>query len=268
MLKQSFLLAAMLLMLTDANAQFGSLGLSIGPSFPVGSFGDDEVNNSSSGLAKTGLLLEIGYTHPVSKYFSLAMMLHGQLNGLNTEALENTFSKTRINNTPFLFDGTTPPPPPTGTIYPNWKFSKSYWRTGSLLLGGQVQLPLGSRGLYFIGKAMAGPTYVSSPKIEGSSITDTATAHVSQTSEHAVGLGYLIGGGVQYGVSKKLFITGRLDFFGTNKITFEDVTASVTTTKGNPSNPLGYTITQMQMTADAKQTISTVNLSVGIGLRL
>jgi hypothetical protein len=181
--------------------------------------------------------------------------------------LESVFSKTPIAVGPVFSDGYQPPPPVPGTVYPNWKFEKDHWLTGSLLLGAQAQLP-SKQKLSFSARAMLGPSYVSSPEVKGQSYTDTATATMTQSGPHAWGIGYLIGGGVRYNVSEKIFITGGVELFGTNKITFEDITATVTTTKGNLQNPTSYSVSTMTVHGNGKQTISTINASAGIGLRL
>lgn len=260
----------MLLAIVSLHAQVkerSSLTLSVGPSFPIGNFGDDDVSSNSAGLAKTGVMLELGYVHPITKYSNLVAMLHAQQNGLNTAALENAFSKTKIFTAPVAWSGTGVPPVPQGTVYPNWKFEKDHWRTASLLLGVQTQLPLASKG-YFVGTALFGPAYASTPKINGKSTTDTATATASQSSVHAWGLGYLVSGGVRYNISSRIFLSGALNIFGTNKITFKNIKATLNTTKGNPSSPGGMQVSQSTVTANGKQSITTVNLAAGIGLRL
>lgn len=254
--------------LVNGQANRPSLKLSVGAAAPLGKFGQDEINNSRSGFAKTGVLIDLSYARSLSKRIWVEVMLHGQQNPLNTSALEDGFSNTPFYQGVYVSPVVGPPPPPSsGTTYKNWKFEDDNWLTASLLFGVNGRYPLGaSQKLFAQARLMLGPVYVSSPEINGTSSSPTATAHLEQTDANGWGVAYTAGGGVEYDVSNSIYLLGKLDVFGTTSIKFKDIKATLTTFTGPVSNPA--TVSQTTVTGDAKQAVSTLNVAVGIGFRL
>jgi hypothetical protein len=250
------------------NNRKSSLTLSLGPSFPVGSYAAKSLGNDKAGFASIGEQVNISYDLPIGKYVDISFMLYGQRNGLNRKAMEGELSQSKFYGSGFFVwsPGTVPPTNPTYTTYPNWKVDKKAWLMGSALGGVSAEIPFKPTSKYsFIAKLMVGAVYVSSPKLYGESITDTAQAYVEQTSKSAFGVSYLVRAGIKYNLNKKWSFVAAIDHFATNSIKFKDVKATVTTFKTVGGLPQA---TQSSMTADASQTINALNLNVGISLRL
>ncbi len=240
-----------------------------GASLPIGNFGNDDITDDKAGVAKLGQAGSISYAQLTGKKLGFAITIQGQRSPIDTKAAEKKFSELNFNRG-ILSVGTDPnqPPPPSPPVkYPNWKFEKRSWLSGALLLGGYGEFTaVGSSGFSFITKAMLGPVYAESPAIKGSSITDTATAVYEQTSSSSFGLAYLLSGGIKLHLNKRLYFLTSLEYMGTNNMTFDDIEATLTTTKGTPGG--GFTISQSKVTGSGKQTISTINLVAGIAFRL
>src|SRR5215216_710639 len=160
------------------------ISFSAGPSFPIGKFNSKEFYSPSSGFAKTGLSINISYDHLIGKHFGIAATLKGQTNPLDINSMEKSFSKAKIYSGAFAFSA--PPqttPPSSYTTYPNWKFDKASWLLAVILLGPSAKFTMQSNGkTFFTTKAMIGAIYAKSPKLNGDSRTDTATAHIEQSS--------------------------------------------------------------------------------------
>lgn len=271
-MQKTLLLTFSLLLLafqSIAQGLFGkhTIAISVGPSVPVGAFADKKTTQETAGFAQTGLQVNASYVHRVSKHFGIAAMLFGQRHALDTKAMEQEFAQMGFSTGVYTGPDPFPTPEPTYTYYPNWQFDKNAWLTGSLLLGVEGGFPVkGSRALSIITRAMLGAAYATSPELEGSSVTDTATARYEMESGSGFGLSYLLRGGIQYGVNDKISLLFSADYLGTSGITFPDVKATFTAAKydnGFPSQ-----MSQSTITADGRQKIATVNFNIGIGLKL
>lgn len=248
----------------------GIIVFSVGPSFPVGKYGSKNSMNNSAGLAKPGETASISYYSKKKKQFGYIVALQAQRNPLNTNELETTFSQAKFERfTIFTLSGNNPqPPPPSYTMYPNWKFDKHVWAAGSLLAGCYAEFASHNSSLSFISKAMIGAVYASSPKLNGKSITDTATAHFEQNSRSGIGFIYLLSSGLKYHISKKLSLYSHLEYAETNSIKFKKIKTVLFTTHGSPNDQANFSTSQSSVTMDGKQKIASINFSIGIGLRL
>lgn len=109
----------------------GYLSFNAGPSFPVSGYGKKEVTDNNSGLARLGGSAVFSYSRLTGKKFGLSVSLSGQLNPLDTKAIEKGFSELKFNNMFYAWSGSIdqplPPPPATGNKYPNWSFENKSW---------------------------------------------------------------------------------------------------------------------------------------------
>lgn len=244
------------------------LSIVTGGSLPIGNFGNDDITDDKAGVAKLGQAGGISYTQLTGKKIGFAVAIQGQRNPFNTKSAEKKFSELNLAQGFFTGGNPNQPPPTLPEVkYPNWEFEKRSWLTGALLMGGYGEFAPGvSKGFSFTTKAMLGPVYAESPAIKGSSVTDTATAVYEQTSSSSFGLAWLLSGGIKVNINRRLCFVTSLEYMGTNKLTFDDIEATLTTTKGTPGP--GFTISQSKATGSAKQTISTINLVAGIAIRL
>ena len=268
MVGKFFVIASMLLMSVIANAQNSraALKLGVGAAVPLGKFGQTEINNSKAGFAKTGPLLNLSFSHLLSRHTWAEVTVQFQQNPLNTSAMEDGFSNTKFYQGLYVSSTLAPYNFPY-TTHKNWHFEMAEWNTVTLLLGFSGKYPLGTSNKVFArAKLQVGPVYVSSPGIYGESNSGTGGARMEQTAAHALSMAYTAGGGIEYDLNSRLFFTTHVDVFGTSSMRFKDIVAKLTFWDGTPSNPT--TIQQNSVKGDARQAITTINASVGLGLRL
>jgi hypothetical protein len=248
---------------------------SIGPSIPVGNFSSHNFQNNNAGFAKAGEQLNFSYEHKINKIFGLAASLHAQRNPVDISAMVSYFSSTKSSQSFFYASSanTTPPPPQNVSFapFPNWKFTKASWFHSSFLLGFTVELPLSKINdkLTFTTKLMGGIAYAYSPKLNGSSDTDTSHAKIAQSGAYAFGFSYLYHAGLKYKITKKAFLQFGIDYFGTSNIIFKNVqeTFNAISISGSGLNASAYS-SKSVITSNAYQTIATFNCNIGIGMRL
>lgn len=242
------------------------LSLTLGPSISTGKFGETEISSNNIGFAGTGQFASLSYGFLLDRKFGICIELHGQRNPLATGKLESAYARTNLAIGVIVWPGppSPPPPPPPPTYYPNWKFEKSSWLSASLQVGSYGQFPLQSK-FSVNARALIGAAFAKCPQLEGSSITDTATAHIFQNDGSAWAFAYTLGTGVQYDISRTLYVTAQLSFFGTNKFRFKQIKTTTTTTKGTPGSP--YQVAQSTRVYDRSQHITSLNTGIGIGFR-
>lgn len=267
--RQLFLSALIFFTVISTTAQTSRPSLSIGAGLavPLGQFGETKVNNPGSGFAKTGTMVNIAYSQPVARRIWAEVTVQLQRNPLNTKKMEEVFSNTRFYQGVFV--SPTVPAQSTfpDTLFQNWKFKNNSWLTSSLLLGVNGRYPMGpSNKIFAHARISAGPVYVVSPEIDGTSTGTNGVTYLEQTSESGWGMAFTAGGGIDIELNDKLYFITHVQSFLTTGVKFEDVTATLTSLSGPSSNP--STIIQTTVTADAKQAISALNVNVGIGLKL
>lgn len=242
------------------------LDLTIGPSLPIGEYGKTDITNRSSGFANTGEFLKISYTHLLNTNFGLSAAIHGQRNPIDRKAFETSLAQADFYGSPFA--SPTPNPYPTQgpySRYGNWKFDKSSWLFGTLLLGGHGQvIPHASKNIVLLAKAMFGPVYAHAPELNGKSTSDTAVAEIKQKSSSAFGIAYLISGGVKFKLTDKIYLLTQAEYLGTNKIVFKDVETTVSSI--HYSNSFPTSASMQKSTVNGKQKIASVNLNFGIAI--
>ena len=134
---------------------------------------------------------------------------------------------------------------------------------GSILIGGYWDFPFQNiKNLAFLTRAMFGIIYISSPMLQGNSITDTATARIDQNSVSGFGFSYLVRGELKYNLNRKINIHLSIDYLATNRITFHDLKTTFLTVKNENGFP---SVAQAIITRDGKQTIQSLNPGLGIG---
>ena len=269
-MKKKFLILSILLFVmmdiySQNNADKEYLSFTIGPSFPVGGYAKKDFQNLSSGFAKTGGVINISYYRLMGKKTGITATLLGQINPLNTSAVAQTFNQVPFNSFGF---GSQPGqlPPANETIYPNWHVDNRSWKIAALMFGGYGEFNSGNGSkISFVTRALIGALYASSPSLKASSITDTAAAYLTQSSGSAVGFSFLLGAGIKYKLSSRISLLSGIEYLGTTKLTFKDIKAVVTTTKGREGT-LEHTVSQGFTTGNATQKINDLNLNFGIGL--
>jgi hypothetical protein len=244
-----------------------SLSFSLGSSIPIGNFGSTSTSNKYAGYAKIGEAVNLTIAHKLSRKIALVGTLYGQRNALNTALLAKQYEKVAI---PFYYNGNGP------NYYPNWSFNKKSWYIGSLLLGLNTELLNTQRGkLSVTAKVLAGLAYVQLPELNGNSKTDTSFLVIKQSSATSFAMAYQVGIGINYKCSNKWMLLANVEYFGTNTITFKNITEFIAATSGGLIVPGYYSVSNSRMppqvlsqTGYIRQPIGTLNICVGIGLRL
>ena len=244
-----------------------SLSIGIGPSFPLGDFGSKDLNDNGAGFAGIGQALNIDYFLPFSKNFGLIVSATGQRNPVNTKKLEESFNEF-VFSPPMLFFGggfTSPVVIPV-IKYEHWNFEQATWWGGNVMAGIQMSSDPDHYGVNFYSRLQFGAQYVSMPEFQGKSETDTLIATYTQTTSHGIGFAYSFSAGMNYSLNNKTFLFANAGYTGTSKIKMEDINTTMVVAK-NPGT-IGGSISSSSRTGNGKQDFQTLNVTVGIGLRL
>ncbi len=174
------------------------LGLSIGPSFALSDFAKTDLNDSTSGFAKTGVALNFTYAYRLSHNFGFQFMVDYSSNKLDTDKYADELMLAN----------------PTYSVQVE---SSQNWSSGGLFGGPFLRFPIGDyfsldvRGLigYYGSYSPKATIYASSIENQGQKAT-----YYRETSR-AYGFGYLLGAGVKYRVSN-YYITLFADYVGSD----------------------------------------------------
>ena len=230
MLKKYSLLVILLSFVTYSNAQDkGYIGLSVGPSFPMGDYGSSSFNNADAGLAQTGLMLDLSFGYKLGNNFGIAALLRTQANPIDEDVFD-VFSFPGISMT----------------------VKTEPWGIVNFLFGGYATVPIGEVKVNFDARALLGFAGATSPELD-MTISDGVTSEwVRQSSETSTSFAYLFGAGFRFNVGSKICLLTNIDYSSTS------AEFDVTTTSSAGESETG----------SIEQTLSTVNLSVGVGIRL
>ncbi len=127
------------------------ISLAVGPSFTLGDFGRTDINDSTSGWAKTGVAIDFTYAYRFSHNFGFQVQASYSSNKFNNFAYRDALDATHN------LDPTTPD---TAFVVE----STSNWSSGGLLIGPYIRLPL-SEALSWDIRASVGFYGVVSPDI-------------------------------------------------------------------------------------------------------
>lgn len=226
------LIASMALQAT-AQDQKGFVGISLGPSIPLGNFASKNVNSQEAGFAKPGATFDITAGYKLGgSHFGIIATLRGQSYAYDTQPLVNDLS---FQAPQF-----------------NWNVENSTWRTGSFLIGGFGSIPISER-VFLDARAMVGFANSTSPQlnITGTDLTDTFW--VKRDSRSASSLAYLFGAGFKFDVAPKLYLLTNIDYMATSP---EFSNVDLTTSIGD------------RQSITFKQNMGVFNLSIGVALKL
>ncbi|KQC00661.1 outer membrane beta-barrel protein [Pedobacter sp. Hv1] len=212
-------------------SQKSSIGITVGPSFPVGDFASKDLSNSQSGLAKVGGFLGIDYSYRFSKYFGAIVSAQGRIHGVDEKAL-STYAVPDGSGASLSIA--------TGT-----------WKMGAIMAGIFQVVPLTKdEKLNLEIRALGGYQSTSSPKVDVKiSIPGMGSFQDTQESESAGSFAYVVGAGLKYSLSPSLALKLSGDYNGAQpKFT-------VTT------YPADAPVTQQ-----VKQSIGTFNVGIGLAI--
>lgn len=237
MKKVIFSLVALLTISSQSYAQDkkGYIGISIGPSIPTGDLASKDADNEAAGWANTGAIFDISFAYKLGEgNFGITALLRVQANPTDNQALVDEIANQN---------------PDPGI---NWTIESDGWGIGGFMFGGFGSFPISEKAS-FDTRAMIGFLSASSPEITVTGTGPGGTAWIKQGSTTAASFAYLIGAGFKFDIGSKLYLLTNLDYLGSNP-EFSDV--ELTASDGS------------RETDTWSQSMGTINLSVGIALKL
>lgn len=197
-MKKIILLSFILFGFVKVNAQTtvskSSIGITLGPSFPIGYFGSKD-GFKSGGLAKVGGFLAIDYVYKFSPHFGLVLSGQGSRYDIDKDALS-------ISGVP-------------KEISESASFNAGVWRTGAIMAGIFHAVPLTKTGRFnFELKILGGFQRTSSPDV--STTVMVMGTQLQQKSIASNSFAYLVGLGIRHHLTKKLSLKFNADYYGSN----------------------------------------------------
>ena len=231
--KTLFLLLFASLALFGQNTK-SNIGLSIGPSFPLGDFARTEISDSTSGWAKTGFDIQISYTYRIVHNFGIAAL--------------GVYSSNKFNATKYKDE--------LETLHPDYGVSietRRNWSSGGMLFGPYLHFPLSEEVSWDI-RALFGFYGGYSPHfiIRATQKETGEKAEYLRQSGKAFSFGYSLGTGFKFKLSAYYFLV------------FADYLASPV----QFDNVVGWDWEGEPYTTSFKQEISYITLTFGIGIIL
>lgn len=236
MKKSAFTLVALFAIISLGYSQDdskGHIGISLGPSIPLGDLSSKDADNDAAGWANAGAILDISFAYKLGNgNFGVTGLLRGQFNPTDAQGLADELANQ------------------AGGVV--WTVESDGWGIGGLMFGGFGSFPISEKAS-FDTRAMIGFLSASSPEFTITGTGSGGTAWVRQGSASSNSFAYLIGAGFKFDIGSKLYLLTNLDYLGSNP-EFSDVTT--TTSDG------------FRETDTWSQNMGTLNLSVGIALKL
>jgi hypothetical protein len=245
----------------DSFSQGGDwIGLSVGGSFPTGEFASKNGNDLQSGLADVGRLVDLSFMHSVGKGgFGLAADLRGRMNPIDQSAAGAAIAGAD-----------------QGYV---WSGKKAYWQTAALMVGAYYYFPVAKRWLVG-GSVLLGAADSRLPKytimgIKNGNDPNPANVNVivsSTNGVNAVSFSALLKAGVTYQLSGRWCLLANIGFWDL-KSTFKNVTVNEVEANGFVIRGIyslnnATSISEYTKTFYYTQPMNTIDLSVGIGMRL
>jgi hypothetical protein len=268
-----------LALISFSQSRLNSFSFSTGVSFPAGQFGNSTVQplgpggeqigflypytgnlyNNKAGFAKTGLHFNVLFEHKINKSLAVTALLFGQRNAVDISTLEKGFSG-RV-----YYIGSDPQRP---ISFSNWKFDEKNWLYTGCLVGGSNEFKIMQHNELFVKlKALAGITYVSLPKLNGSSITTNKQAGAAQSNSSAAGFCYLFSTGLKYNYNKKCFLLFDIQYLRTGNIKSKNVTQNFNAKVESSGSPGIFETWGFTRQENIVQRIATLNVIVGAGFK-
>jgi hypothetical protein len=261
-MKKPFLFTlAICLFVLDSFSQGGDwLSLSVGGSFPTGEFASKNSNDLQSGLADFGRLVDLSFMYPVGKDgFGLAVDLRGRMNSIDQSAAGASLA--------------------SGDQGYVWSGKKAYWESAALMVGPYYYFPVAKRwqvgGSVLLGTADSRLPKYTITGIKNWNDPNPADVNVivsSTNGVNAVSFSALLKAGVTYQLSGRWCLLANIGFWDLRP-TFKNVTVSEAEANGFVIRGIyslndAASISENTKTFYYTQPMNTIDLSVGIGMRL
>ena len=210
----------------------GYIALSAGSSTPIRDFASINPNNASAGYADGGAIVDLSLGYKFGKNFGLAVLLRGQANPIDNQAIEREFAQQN----PGMYTSVDSEP----------------WSIGGFMIGGYGSFPISKR-FSFESKAMFGFLTSASPEIKINFSMPGNSGWVKQNSSSTSTFAYLLGVGFKYDVARRICLLANFDYLAA---------------KPEFSNVEYYSSNGSRDRNTFSQTFGTINFSLGLGFRL
>lgn len=215
----------------------GYVSMSIGPSIPLGNFGDNNLNNSDAGFANTGSKVELNGGLNMVKSVDVAIKLFYSVNSYDFSSLTKKLSTD--------YPGTT------------WNTTGRSWEIYGVLIGVSYSHPLRDK---FIGdfKFLSGFMKTSTPSMQ---ITGSNGSSITENEKSATSFVYSLSAGGHYPLGRLIDFVGSLEYISSTP-SFENVN----TISSFPNKSITGTTTN-SITNSMKQRISLLALNFGFRVK-
>lgn len=219
------LLAAIFVYGQNTGRQY--IGISVGPSFPGSEFASTNLNDSTSGWAKTGVAIEVSYAYRLTHNIGIYVMGVFSSNKFDIDRYRNALDANHPDTT-FSVE------------------SARNWSGGGLLVGPYLRLPL-SDNFSWDFRGAFGFYSAYSPKVTIRSSASTEPYYRESGSDFSYA--YTFGSGFKFKMAKYYFLLFA-DYFSSS-LKFENAT--------------GWDWNSEPYVAEFSQKITYVSVSVGLG---
>lgn len=180
-----FILIATIVFGQTAEDRKGYIGISLGPSIPIGSFARDDAN--------TGAIFDVHFAYKLKKNVGLAVLIRGQYLPVNVQSLTGKMRQVIPGvNTDVKGDG---------------------WSSGGLMVGIYSAYPLDQKGIaVFELKTLAGFMTTTSPQVDIRLSSLEGSGWVRQHSVSATAFSYLISAGMRFNAGKRMAFIVNADY--------------------------------------------------------
>lgn len=213
------------------------ISLAVGPSFPLNEFAKMDLNDSTSGWAKTGVAFEFTYAYRLTHNFGLQGKLNYSSNKFDNFSYEDALTSAYSRN----------PDDPDTTFSSE---SSKNWSSAGFLVGPYIRFPLSSSLSWDI-KALVGMFGVSSPELVLNGATDDGNnlKEYYRLNGRGYAFAYTLGTGVKYKVSN-YFVLLFVDYFES---------------KLKINNVAGWDWNSEPYNESIKQDVSYLSVTLGLG---
>ena len=210
----------------------GYIGISLGPSFPVGDYA--ATSGEDAGYADRGLNMSlVNFCYKFNENIGITASWHGIANPVDAQKMAEDIWSTD----PSL----------------SWELETTSWSLGGLSGGILISFP--SNNLDFDLKALIGFAGATSPQLDVTVSDGFSSASLLQEEQQSnTSFSFSFGGGVRYHISEKWALNLNLDYF-TTQVKFPEFIISLSDGSYQPAESF-------------EQNISVLNLTAGIGYRL
>lgn len=235
------------------------LDVNIGPALPVGAYGSKDGSSESSGLAKLGWVGELSYSHAFKKggEFGLMGTVRGRINGVSKDAAASPVTAAFKDY--------------------EWRVNSQRWKSAAVMAGPYFEKAISEKWRYRMALT-AGVAKAWLPQIVVVGIQDSfalggqsSMIQVSNKKTDATSFTFMFQTGVSYVLTSKLSLRASLDYWYMKPnftIVQQIAVARNLIVPGVYNLSNGAAVSVNQVTGKYSQEMSTLNLTVGISMKL